>query len=119
MLPNKVLNLRKYQQLSLIILVCIISFSGAARAKNLNADFVLKEMSTDERVGYISGVVEGLAYARFLRDRPSEKGMNCVYGWYGNGGAKQWKQIQSWFERHPDKPVGALLYVLIKKECGA
>lgn len=90
-----------------------------ANAKNLNAGFVLNEMNVDERVGYISGVIEGLAYSRFLRDKPSEEGMSCVYRWYDNGGASQMKKIRAWFARHPDKPVGVLLYVLIKKKCGA
>ena len=93
--------------------------TGIAQANNLNAGFVLNEMNKDQRVSYIAGVIEGLAYSRFLRDKPNEKGMNCVYDWYYKGKAEQMKNIRAWFGRHPDKPVGVLLYVLIKKDCGA
>lgn len=89
-----------------------------AFATDLNAGYVLNQMNADQRIGYISGVVEGLAYARFLKDHPSEEGMTCIYDWYDDGGTEQWSMIQTWFERHSDKPAGVLLYVLIKQECG-
>ncbi len=91
----------------------------SAYVDDLNASAVLNKMNSDQRHGYISGVVEGLAYARFLRDRPNETGMKCIYDWYYTGKIKKWLKIEAWFKRHPDKPVGALLYVLTKKECGA
>ena len=90
----------------------------AADARQLNAGFLLNEMSADEQIGYVSGVVEGLAYSRFLRERPSESGMQCVYSWY-YGEKNRWPQMKKLFERHADKPVGVLLHVLIKKQCGA
>ena len=89
-----------------------------AQAKNLDAGFVLNKMDDKQRYGFVSGVVEGLAYARFLRDRPHEEGMICITDWYYGGGVEVWKKIERWLARHPDKPVGVLLYVLVKKKCG-
>ena len=97
----------------------IFGSSGIAHAGSLNAEYVMKEMDAKQQVSYISGVIEGLAYSRFLRDRPNDSGMNCIYNWHSNGGTGRWKKMEAWFARHPDKPVGVLLYVLIKKECGA
>lgn len=97
----------------------LIVAAAPAAATDLTAGVIAERMSTDERVAYISGVVEGLAYARFLRDRPDETGMQCIYDWFyveGNGGS--WERIDAWFERHQDQTVGVLLHVLIKKECG-
>lgn len=91
-------------------------FGGGAHA--LTADDVLNKMSSDQQHGYISGLVDGLAYARWLSNRPDKAGMQCIYGWYYNGREEKWALIQQWFERHLEKPVDALLYVLIKKECG-
>ncbi len=92
------------------------SSGGAAHA--LTADDVLNKMSNDQQHGYISGMVDGLAYARWLQDKPDSTGMQCIYGWYYSGKKEKWALIHQWFERHLDKPVDALLYVLIKKECG-
>lgn len=92
--------------------------ASAASATNLNAGYVLDKMNNDQMVSYVSGVVEGLAYARFLKDRPSEDGMNCVYSWYDKLDKQGWTKMEAWFRRHEDKPVGVLLHVLIKKECG-
>lgn len=117
MLNRKVNILSKYKQISAIILLCI--FSDTARAEELNAGAVLNQFNYDQRYGYVSGVIEGLAYARFLQDKPNEDGMKCIYDWYYQGGVEAWNKITAYFNRHQDKPVGALLYVLSKRECGA
>ena len=119
MLNKKSLKLSKYQQISIIILSIMFGSSVTAMAKSLNAGFVMNEMTEEQRYGYISGVIEGLAYSRFLRDKPNQDGMNCVYNWYYEGGEGNFRKLDAWLNRHPDKQVGVLLYVLIKKECGA
>ena len=96
-----------------------MAITGPAQAVEINAGYVLNEMSPDERVSYIYGVVEGLSYARFLRDRPDESGMLCVYNWLGQDTDNEnWRKMRVWLARHPDKPVGVLMHVLIKQECG-
>ena len=98
--------------------LCIFTNGLPSIANAQTAGDVVTKMNADQRLSYVSGVVEGLAYSRWLRDKPSAEGMNCVYDWYYKGAGKDWNGVVSWFERHPDKPVGALLYVLIKKDCG-
>ncbi|MBM1567729.1 hypothetical protein [Sulfitobacter mediterraneus] len=112
------LRLRKYSHISAMILAGGMNVSLSGMAQALTADEVLNKMSDDQRHGYISGIVDGYAYARWLSDRPDNTGSQCIYTWYYDGGAKKWRQIHQWFERHLDKPVDALLHVLIKKECG-
>ena len=117
---NSPLKLIKYQLLLLIILVAMSNVVGSAHARDLNAGFVLNEMNADQRTGYLFGVVEGLAYARFLRDKPDQSGMNCIYDWYhGVGSDKRQAKARALMLRHANMPVGPLLYVLMKKECGA
>ncbi len=82
------------------------------------ANDVLNKMQPDYASGYLDGVVEGLAYGRWLRDKPDPSGMNCIYKWRFNDPKKSSKRITAWFKRHPDKDVGALMHVLIKKDCG-
>ncbi|MCP4182466.1 MAG: hypothetical protein GY761_04010 [Hyphomicrobiales bacterium] len=111
------MKLSKYQQIFFIILGMLVAETNVVKASELNAGFVMNKMSADEQVSYVAGVVEGLAYSRYLRDKPDQSGMKCVYDWYA--GENVTRQVDQWFKRHPDKPVGVLLHVLIKKECGA
>ena len=67
----------------------------------------------------LSGLVEGLAYSRFLRDRPDETAMKCATNWFYADTAKRWRQIKTVFEKYQDKPPTVLVYTLMKKECGA
>jgi hypothetical protein len=108
---------RKTQQATLVAALAMAS-ANTANATDLNAGYVLDKMNNDQMVSYVAGVIEGLAYSRFLRDRPSEESMNCVYRWHANRGKDGWLEMEAWFRRHEDKPVGVLLHVLIKKECG-
>lgn len=108
----------KYQQLSIIILGMLLGSAEYARADTLNAHFVMNTMDADNRYPFVAGVVRGLAYARFLRDRPNEDGMLCVLDWLNNDVETSWEKVRFFFERHPDKPPAVLLHVLIKKDCG-
>lgn len=91
----------------------------AVSGEKLDAGFVLNQMDEQNRSGFIAGVIEGLAYARFLRDKPNEDGMRCVTNWFYTDTAKRWETIKVVFARHHDKPPAVLLHLLIKKECGA
>lgn len=112
------LTLRKYSLISAIVLGVAILLSSGKEAAALTADEVLNRMNADQQVGYLAGLVDGLAYARWLTDKPNDVGMQCIYNWFYNEKTETLREINTWFERHLDKPVDALLYILIKKECG-
>ena len=101
-----------------MILTAAAFLSSGRDAAALTADDVLNRMNADQRFGYISGVVEGLAFSRWLEDQPDSAGMNCIYDWYYQGDAERSNQIDGWLNRHLDRPVGALMHVLIRQECG-
>ena len=100
------MKLSKYQQILLIILDMLVAVTNITKASEMNADFVLNKMNSDQRVSYIAGVVEGLAYSCYLRDRPNQSGMKCVHDWYASDNTIV--NVLKWLGRHPDKPVGVL-----------
>lgn len=116
---NNLLLLSKYKQIFAIILINVFGMVQQAQAMDINADVVMNTMNSDQRIGYVSGVIEGLAYSRFVRDKPNEAGMKCIYDWYYGDNDKRWKEtLFPAFTKHGDKPVGVILYVLTKNECG-
>ena len=118
MREQKSLTLSKYSQFSAIILSCGVALSSGGTAQALTADDVLNRMNTDQQYSYLAGMIGGFAHSRFLRDKPDQSGMNCIFDWYYGSGTKKWPIIEQWFSRHLDKQVEPLLYVLIKRECG-
>lgn len=118
MLNRKINILSKYKQLCLIILAyCFMSAN--AQATNITAGIIMDKMSEDERYGYVAGVIEGLAYARYVKDNPDKTGSGCIYDWYYKDNKERWlKTLLPTFTKHKEKPVGVILYVLTKKECG-
>ncbi len=101
-----------------MILAAAAFLSSGKDAAALTADDVLNRMNENERFAYISGVVDGLAFARWNADKPDSIGTQCIYDWYYGARTEVREIILTWLERHKDKPVDALMYVLIKQECG-
>ncbi len=123
MLGEKLTKLTSYQPFFAMILATAAMLSlgkTAAQAETLDAEFVLNKLTAEQRGSYLAGVVEGLAFSRFLQDRPDESGMTCIYDWQSSNLADAGKleQVHAWLARHSDKTVGVLLYTLIKKDCG-
>ncbi len=102
-----------------MILTAAVFLSGGKEAAALTADEILNNMNSDQRFGYVSGVVDGLATARWVQDRPNAVGMQCIYDWYlQRPAADVLAEIEIWFERHRDQQAGILIHVLINRECG-
>jgi hypothetical protein len=111
-------KLTKSSWVSGIILGIGFITSSAGPLAALTADEVMNKMNEDQRFGYVAGVVSGLAQARWLLDKPDASGTTCINNWFFGPSSQPWPQLEEWFARHPDKPAAALLYVMIKQDCG-
>ena len=92
---------------------------NAPQASALTVEDWLEFMPPNERTAYVDGVVEGLAFARWIADDRDQTGMNCVLGWYyGDGNGQAYQIARDFFDQHPDQHIGTLMYALIREECG-
>ncbi len=115
---NKEINSVFLNSFTAKLLITGVFILQAGTAQALTAEDVLNKMDGKERASFIAGVVGGFAYSRYLRDKPDQTGMTCIYDWYYDSGETKWNTIETWFSQHPDKPAEPLVYVLIKKKCG-
>ncbi len=83
----------------------------------LDAKAVMTKMGSDERAGFISGIVEGLAYARYLADGKNAEGMKCIQNWYFKGETSQLSIIEA-FDKFPDYAPANIIAALARKQCG-
>jgi len=118
MLVNKWFKLSKYKQVFVIIISGLFVSPVQAQQQNFDAGFVLNEMTSDQQVSYIAGIIEGLAFSRWLKDGKIMDGMNCIYDWYYENSLEKWKQIEAFFGEHPARQPGPLVYILVRAECG-
>ena len=119
MLGKNAVKLTSYSPLSAMILASVAFLAGGKDAAALTAGEVLENMSSEERFHYVSGVVEGLAFARWLADDRDDTGMQCIWDWYlGSDQRERFNAQMDWFEQHPDQQVSTLMYALIREECG-
>lgn len=107
-----------FKKLGYLLVLCG-GLSAASPATAQNAGDVLNQMEPREQASYIAGVIEGLAFSRFLNERPETAGMQCIYDWYYESETDRWGMIEQWLARHPERPAGAMLHVLIGRDCGS
>ena len=84
----------------------------------------MEKMDANDRVSFISGIIEGLAYARFARDnehvegdKKTTTGMKCIYDWFYEK-PHAIDLIYLAFGKYPTYLPGAIISNLIKQDCG-
>lgn len=97
--------------------LAFVSANPAWAKNDFTAKAVMEKMKVEERYPYIAGVVEGLAYARYVRDDKKTAGMECIYDWfYEKPGTLD--MIYAALGRYGDFPPGAIIAGLAKQNCG-
>ena len=90
-----------------------------AAAEKITARWVLTELSILEYHAYLNGAVEALAFARYLRERPSREGMNCITGWYrSNDTVTLRRALLKLAQKHEQAALSALIHFMSRKHCG-
>lgn len=89
----------------------------------MTAGVIMEKMKPSERFIYVSGVVEGLAYGRFLRDtekagQKQQAGMDCIFAWFFENGAEPMDQIEASFQKYESHFPSVVLTALISRKCG-
>ncbi|MEP1577201.1 hypothetical protein [Roseibium album] len=84
----------------------------------LGADVVASKMTPKQKNAYFAGVVEGLAYARYIKDgKKTDPGMKCILDWYyeSEGTAQKITLALAKFETYP---ANAVIAAMVAKQCG-
>ena len=97
--------------------------ANANKQTVMTAREVMETMPGQERTSYIIGLVDGLAYGRFLKDtdkagRQVETGMKCIFDWFYKDGLGNTRRVEAAFKRYGEHHPTTLLHAIIKKECG-
>jgi len=88
-------------------------------ANALTGKEILTKLDTDGQYHYISGAIGGIAYSRFIRDKPSQDSMKCMLDWWHQpNDTTAWDTVKQWLEHHKEKTAEVVLYALLSKECG-
>ncbi len=96
----------------------LLAIPMRAEAADFTAGVVVTKMAEADRYPFMSGIIEGLAYARYKKDGDRTEGMKCIYDWfYENKNRPQ--EILDTFGRFSDYMAGAVMAAMIEKECGA
>ena len=100
-------------------IVAAVSTNCLAQTKGeqFDAEKVMNKMTSAERTTYLAGVVEGLAFARYLKDGKQKAGMECIYDWFYEDKTTI-RAIHTAFDRFPTYPPGAIIDVMVKRKCG-
>jgi hypothetical protein len=101
-----------------VVFVALALCLGAIKpAAAITAGEVMKKMSEQERFGYLTGLIDMLAYQMSVAG--DEKNAACIIGaFYRDGREQNMASMLSAFERFPDRRPEAIVTVVVKKACG-
>ena len=94
-----------------------VNASVSSAQEAMTAGSLYDNLSLEQVFAYKAGVIEGLAYVRFLKDNKDETGMQCIKDWFYDSDDTQEKILDA-FDHYPDYPVGPILWALSKQQCG-
>lgn len=89
-----------------------------SQAAGLLAETVLENMDSGQKGAYFAGIVEGMAYSRYINDgKQADPGMTCILNWYyeEEGTAEVIMVALRKFETFT---ANAIIGALVAKECG-
>jgi hypothetical protein len=84
---------------------------------DFTAGKLVNELKPSELYIFVSGVVEGLAHARYLKDGKQTEGMNCILDWFYKDKATI-DTITKSFKEYSDFSPAGVTAALAKKKCG-
>lgn len=87
----------------------------AQEGRQIDAEYIMSKLSPDEQTVYFSGVIEGLAYARYMEDGGSTDGMMCIYDWFAQD--RNLRMLRMGFEEWPESAPGVIVGVLVERAC--
>ncbi|MBL4761019.1 MAG: hypothetical protein JKY80_09305 [Mariprofundaceae bacterium] len=112
------LTLSKFKPFSAILLAMMMNSAQTNDANALTGGEILSKLDTKAQTHYVSGILQGLGYARFLKDKSDLEGAKCIQAWLLKDGVARWQIVKQWLEHHKDKPAGVIIYTMVSKECG-
>ena len=89
-----------------------------ADARDFNAMAVMEDLPPEQRLQYVAGVIEGLAYARFLRDNKKNRRHEVHLRLVFYEKKDTLSTIYLAFGQYPKYPAGAIVSAMIKQNCG-
>lgn len=89
----------------------------------MTAGNLMKTMPVPERTAYVTGIVDGLAYARFRKDtlakgEKDEAGMACILKWFNKDSLATLTRIEATFQKYANEYPPTILALMVKQECG-
>ena len=113
------MTIRLLKPLALAAIAGVFMWPSVLRGESISARWVVTELDPAQRYLYALAVIETLAYARYLRDRPSRRGTDCITDWFQREiNISFWPQLHKKIRKYPDQPMSVLVYMISIDHCG-
>jgi hypothetical protein len=90
--------------------------AGPAFAEEFTAGTVITKMAESDRYPFVLGIIEGISFARYIKDEKETAGMRCIYEWGMK--AETVTKIYEAFAKFSDFAPAAIVTAMAEKECG-
>lgn len=90
---------------------------GQAKAEEFNTAYVFNKLPKEQGLAHVDGVVRGIAYSHYFKSKKDQIGFECVLDYALSGDDAKWDNMVEFARMHPDKALGGVLFVYLRKKC--
>lgn len=106
-----------------VLLGASSAFANDNKGTPMTAGVIVREMPARERASYVMGMIDAMAYARFVKDTKArgekdQTGMICIYDWLQDDMVHRMGQIDAAFRKYGNYPPSMVVTAMVKKACG-
>ena len=111
-------NALRYMGNAMVASALAAGLASTTRAENadLARHPVLGSMASSEHFPFVAGIIEGIAYHRYVSGNKDAAGMNCIYDWFYKND-KTIAAIYVALAEYPEHPPAAVVAALANKNC--
>ena len=99
-----------------VVILPMMLASAAAEKPDLSANAMLGKMDVSDHYPFIAGIIEGIAYHRYITGNKDKAAMDCVYDWFYEDD-KSVDTIYVALAKFPSHPPAAVIAALANRKC--
>ena len=92
-------------------------YTQQAKAEDFNTGYVFNKLPKEQGLAHVDGVVRGIAYSHYFKSNKDQTGFECVLDYALAGDDNKWENMIEFAQGHPDKALGGVLFVYLRKKC--
>lgn len=117
MFVKEILTLSKSSQFFAIFTLMAGVTTAQTKADDFDTAYVFNKLPKEQGLVHVDGLVRGIAYTHYFKSEKDQAGFECVLEYALAGDDTKWDNMIEFARKYPDKALGGVIFVYLRKKC--